>query len=337
MAITINDVAKRAGVSHTTVSWVIHNDSRITQKTKDKVKKAIEELNYHPNYNARSLVKGKTDVIAVVTSFFSTYFELSVLRGIENAIGKCEKTYNLNLFSSSDRIDETLNEILYGRRADAVILLSDSPSQKIISSYIENKIPLILVENYHDELISVKSNNIAGTKEAIDYLFSIGKKKIGIIVEELNDKDIPGLSQVERMMGFEESHKEHGTQVDKELIFSLKLFRMEVGREVAQKIVNENIDVDAIFCAAGDKVALGLIDELKKLGKSIPEDCAVIGFDDIDVAELVSPSLSTVRQDLYGLGETAYNLAVKAISGENIAKRHIQFDTQLIKRESTIV
>ncbi len=335
MAVTINDVAKQAGVSHTTVSWVIHNDPRITQKTTDKVKKAIKELNYHPNYNARSLVKGKTDAIAVVTNFFSTYFELSVLRGIEEAMANCEKTYNLNLYSTFNREDEVLNEILYGRRADAVILLSESPSQDIITAFNEQNIPLILVENYNDELISVKSNSIKGGKDAADYLFSIGKTKIGIIVEALNDDDvIPGLSQVERMMGFEQSYKEHGYELNPDHIFELKHFRMKTGREFANKIVNENIDVEAIFCAAGDKVALGLIDEFKKLGKSIPEDYAVIGFDDIDIADLVSPSLTTIRQDLHGLGETSYNLAIKAVAKEEIENRHIQFDTTLIKRGS---
>ncbi len=143
MAVTINDVAKKAGVSHTTVSWVIHNDPRITQKTKDKVNKAIEELNYHPNYSARSLVKGKTDVIAVLTNFFSTYFELSVLKGIETAMDECDKSYNLNLYSTFDREEEVLNEILYGKRADAVILLSETPPQKIVKAYNDRNVPLI--------------------------------------------------------------------------------------------------------------------------------------------------------------------------------------------------
>lgn len=334
MAVTINDVARKAGVSHTTVSWVIHNDPRITQKTKDKVNIAIEELNYHPNYNARCLVKGKTDAIAVVASFFSTYFELSVLRGIEIAMGECKKTFNLNLYSTSNREDEVLNEILYGRRADAVILLSESPSQKIINDYNSKNIPLILVENYHDELITVKSNSVKGGIDAADYMFSLGKSKLGIIVEELNGDDIPGLSQVERMIGFEKSFSKHGFEINKDIIFEIKHFRMETGRELARKIVKENIDVEGIFCAAGDKIALGLIDEFKKLGKKIPEDYAVVGFDDIDIAELVSPPLTTIRQDLHGLGETSYNLAVKAIEKENIEERHIEFDTTLIIRGS---
>ena len=334
MAVTINDVAKRAGVSHTTVSWVIHNDPRITQKTKDKVHKAIKELNYHPNYSARSLVKGKTDAIAVVTNFFSTYFELSVLRGIETAMGESDKPYNLNLYSTWNREDEVLNEILYGRRADAVILLSETPSQKIVEGYKEKNVPLILVENYHDELLSVKSNNINGSEEAVDYLLDKGLKRVGIIVEALHGDFIPGLSQVERMMGYEKSLKKRGLEINPDLVFELKKFRMDNGRELARKIVNENIDVDGLFCAAGDKVALGFIDEIKKLGKSIPEDYSVIGFDDIDIAELVSPPLTTVRQNLHGLGESSYNMAVKAISKLDIDERHIQFETSLIKRGS---
>lgn len=334
MAVTINDVAKRAGVSHTTVSWVIHNDPRITQKTKDKVNKAIEELNYHPNYSARSLVKGKTDVIAVLTNFFSTYFELSVLRGIETAMGECEKPYNLNLYSTWNREEEVLKEILYGKRADAVILLSETPSQKIVEAYNDRNVPLILVENYHDELLSVKSNNIQGAKDATNFLLNKGRSKVGIIVEALNGEFIPGLSQVERMMGFEQAFKDRGLEIDKNLIFELEQFRMANGRDLAREIVEKNIDVDGIFCAAGDKVALGLIDELKKLGKKIPEDYSVVGFDDIDVAELVSPPLTTVKQNLHGLGYSSYTMAVKAIHNEEIDEDHIQFETELIKRGS---
>lgn len=334
MAVTINDVAKRAGVSHTTVSWVIHNDPRITQKTKDKVNKAIEELNYHPNYSARSLVKGKTDVIAVLTNFFSTYFELSVLRGIETAMGECKESYNLNLYSTWSREEEVLKEVLYGKRADAVILLSETPSQKIVKAYRDRGVPLILVENYHDELLSVKSNNIQGAKDATDFLFEQGRKKIGIIVESLNSDFIPGLSQVERMMGFEQSFKEKGLEINKSLIFELESFRMDNGRDLARELVNKKIDVDGIFCACGDKVALGLIDELKKLGKKIPDDYSIVGFDDIDVAELVSPPLTTVRQNLHGLGYTSYNMAVKAINKEEIEEEHVQFETSLIKRGS---
>ncbi len=334
MAVTINDVAKRAGVSHTTVSWVIHNDPRITQKTKDKVNKAIDELNYHPNYSARSLVKGKTDAIAVVTNFFSTYFELSVLRGIETAMGECEKPYNLNLYSTWGREEEVLKEILYGRRADAVILLSETPSAKMVQAYQDKNVPLILVENYHDELLSVKSDNIQGAKDATNFLFDQGRKKIGIIVESFTSDFIPGLSQVERFMGFEQVFKERGLEIDKNLVFDLDLFRMENGRKVAKRIVDENIDIDGIFCATGDQVALGLIDEFKKLGKTIPDDYSIIGFDDIDVAELVSPPLTTVKQNLHGMGYSSYNMAVKAIGKEEIEERHIQFSTDLIKRGS---
>lgn len=334
MAVTINDVAKRAGVSHTTVSWVIHNDPRITQKTKDKVNKAIEELNYHPNYNARSLVKGKTDAIAVVASFFSTSFEFSILRGVEDALADCDKVYNVNLYSSSYRVDEVLNEILYGKRADAVILLSDTPSNKVITEYNRLGIPLILVENYHDDLITVKSNSNHGSTIATDFLLEKGRKKLGIVVEELHGDHIPGLSQVERLMGFKKVLESNDVPYFEDNTFYIKQFRMEAGRDIAKQIIGNRMDIDGIFCAAGDKVALGLIDEFKKAGLRVPEDIAVIGFDDIDVADLVSPSLTTIRQDLYGIGNTAYKLAVRAINDEEIHERHIEFNTDLIIRDS---
>lgn len=334
MAVTINDVAKRAGVSHTTVSWVIHNDPRITQKTKDKVNRAIEELNYHPNYNARSLVKGKTDAIAVVASFFSTSFEFSILRGVEDALADCDKAYNVNLYSSSYRVDEVLNEILYGKRADAVILLSETPSNRVISEYNRLGVPLILVENYHDDLITVKSNSNHGSTLATDFLVERGRTKLGIIVEELHGDHIPGLSQVERLMGFKKVLESNGVPYIEDNTFYIKQFRMEAGRDIAKKIITNRMDIDGIFCAAGDKVALGLIDELKKAGVNVPEDISVIGFDDIDVADLVSPSLTTIRQDLYGIGNTAYKLAVRAINGEEIDQRHIEYNTDLIIRGS---
>lgn len=334
MSVTINDVAKKAGVSHTTVSWVIHNDPRITQKTKDKVNIAIEELNYHPNYNARSLVKGKTDAIAVVAGFFSSYFELSVLRGIESAMSASSENFNLNLYTAFQKENDVLTEILYGHRADAVILLCDSPSQRLINAYKEKNIPLLLIENYHDELLSVKSNNIKGAEVATDYLLDSGYKKIGIVVEELNGEHIPGLSQVERMLGFENSFKKKGLDLNKNLIFEMNTFNIDTGKKLAQNIVDNDIDIDAIFCAAGDIIALGIIDQFKKLGKEIPKDYAIVGFDDIDISSLVSPSLTTIKQNLNGLGDTAYNMAVKAVTKRDILNKHEVLDVSLVKRES---
>jgi len=282
------------------------------------------------------LVKGKTDVIAVVTNFFSTYFELSVLRGIELAMGECEKHYNLNMFSTwsrtDSREDEVLLEILYGKRADAVILLSETPSPKTVKAFQDKNVPLILVENYHDELLCVKSDNIQGAKDAINYLINTGKKRIGIIVEAQNRDFIPGLSQVERLLGYKSVLKERGIEYDPNLVFEIEEFRMSNGRYLAHKIVEENLDVDAVFCAVGDKIALGLIDELKQLGKRVPEDYAVVGFDDIDIANLVSPALTTVKQDLHELGSLSYKMAVQAINNEEISEKHVQLSTKLIKR-----
>ncbi|HDT14976.1 MAG TPA: LacI family transcriptional regulator, partial [Firmicutes bacterium] len=125
MAATIKDVAKLAGVSHTTVSMVIHKDKRITSITREKVEKAIKELNYHPNYMARSLVRGKSNAIAVVATYFSSMFEVNFLKGLESE--GSDSPYNINQYSTRGRTEskqEILQSLLYGKMADAVIILS---------------------------------------------------------------------------------------------------------------------------------------------------------------------------------------------------------------------
>lgn len=332
MAVTINDVAKRAGVSHTTVSWVIHDDPRITQKTREKVLKAIEELDYHPNYSARSLVKGKTDTIAVVANFFSTYFELSILKGIEQGLDESSARYNINLFSARDKNDETLKEILYGKRADAVIMLSENPSESVLNAYRKQNTPIVLVETFVPDEFTIKTDNIHGARLAMEYLIKSGKKRIGIIVEEQHYG--PGHSQIERFTGYKKVLEENNIPFDKDLVFELEHFHIENGKMIARDIAEKKLDVDAIFCAAGDKVAMGFLVGARESGLKVPEDIAIVGFDDIDVASLVTPPLSTVKQNLDEIGRVAYKMAVEAIEGREVPDPHIEFQPELIVRGS---
>ena len=145
MSVTIHDVAKRAGVSHTTVSWVIHDSPNISQATKEKVLKAIEELDYHPNYSARGLVNGTTGIVAVVANFFSSYFEMEILKGIEQGLRTDKSNYSINLFSTQSHHEETLSQLVLEKRADAVILLSISPSLQICELYKKHNVPLSVI------------------------------------------------------------------------------------------------------------------------------------------------------------------------------------------------
>jgi len=327
MAVTINDVAKLAGVSHTTVSWVIHDDPRITDKTKAKVMKAVKELDYHPNYMARSLVKGKSNIIAVVAPSFSSTFELDILKGIEDGMDETRTQYNLNMYSTRDEETKTLEQILYGRRADAVILLTIKPEDSIVNEYNRNGIPLILIEEETPNTHVVRTNNIKGAYIAVKSLIEdSGRKKIAIVIEDQE----PGLSQVDRMEGYRQALKEHNIPFSEDLVFGINKFRFEEGQEVFPKLIENG--ADAVFCASGDMIAMGILLEARNRNVKVPETLAVIGFDDSQMCRLVYPALTTVRQPLARMARKAWDIATSPINTETF--ENVIFEPELIIRDS---
>ena len=327
MAVTINDVAKLAGVSHTTVSWVIHDDPRITDKTKAKVMKAIKELDYHPNYMARSLVKGKTNTIAVVAPFFSSTFELDILRGIEDGMDDSSTQYNINMYSTRGDDTRTLQQILFGRRADAVILLTIRPEDSVIDDYNKNKIPLILIEEEAPNTHVVRTNNVKGAYSAVSSLIKDnGKKRIAIAVEE----NEPGLSQVDRMTGYKQALNENNISFSQDLVIGISKFRFEEGQDIFSQILEAN--ADAVFCASGDMIAMGILLEARNQKIAVPEQLAVVGFDDSQMCQLVYPSLTTVRQPLALMGKKAWDIAISAQKQEDF--EYVVFEPEYIIRNS---
>jgi len=331
MGITINDVAKKAGVSHTTVSWVIHDDPRITAETKKKVMAVIHELDYHPNYMARSLVKGKTDTIAVLASFFSSPFEMEVLRGMEKVLDRRLLKYRLNLYTTRDRERDVLMEILNGKRADAVILLNRKPDEKVIKLYDRAGVPLVLLDEAAPGVISVRLDNEKGAYMAARHLIDRGYGHIGLILQRRPER--LDFCQERRMKGFARAMEESGLPFDSSRILETGDFTVEEGEAVLRRILEEKRNFDALFCAAGDMVAMGVISECRKQGLSLPGDLAIVGFDDIQASSLISPSLTTVRQPLLEMGGCLLKEAVDQLEGKG-AGEDLIFDPRLIVRES---
>lgn len=327
MAVTINDVAKLAGVSHTTVSWVIHDDPRITDKTKAKVMKALKELDYHPNYMARSLVKGKTNIIAVVAPFFSSTFEMDILRGIEDGMDSSSSQYSINMYSTRGHDTETLEKILFCKQADAVILLSIKPEKKTVEAYKKSGIPLILIEEEEENTHVVRTNNIKGAYIAVNSLIrDSGRRKIALVVEKVK----PGLSQVDRKQGYMQALEDNNLNFDANLIFGINRFRFEEGQKLFPGIIESQ--ADAVFCASGDMVAMGILLEARIRNIKVPEDLAVVGFDDSQMCKLVYPTLTTVRQPLALMGKKAWEIATSSKKGDDF--EHIIFEPEYIIRDS---
>lgn len=334
MGVTIKDVAKKAGVSHTTVSMVLHEDPRITEETREKVLKAVKEIDYHPNMFARSLIRGKTNIIAIVTShfYFSSFFEITVLSGMELSNISFKNKYVINHFSTGgtqETKDELLKKILYGKMADGVILLNMKPSPEVMKDFKDKGLPIVLVDEIAKGAHSVKSDNVKGAYIATEYLLKQGKKEICFLTTRFGD-----LAAEERKEGFKAALKKFGKEFDPANVVHSHNYLFESGVEVAGKILESGKKFDAVFCAAGDVVCMGVLKGLKERGIKVPEQIALIGYDDIYPSMLSEPPLTTVRQPVRDIGKAAFDLAIEAVETNIQEDKIISFEPSLVIRGS---
>ncbi len=332
--VTIKDVALMAGVSHTTVSLALRDSSSITEETKQKVLKAAKQLNYHPNYLARSLVKGKTNVIGIVANFFSSNFEMEILKGIEQSIKASESEYMVNLFSTLEKNDKVLKDICLGRHADGVILLSISPSPEIIKLYNENNVPMIVIDEVADGAIEIIMDNYHGAYMATEHLINSGRRNLGLVLG-YSSKDELGLSQSERKRGFLQAIKDHGLEFNERNIFYIEDYYFEEGQVVFKRMQRCGSEIDGVFCAAGDIVASGIILEAKNERVNIPRDLSIVGYDDIVSSAMIDPPLTSIRQPLFQIGKNGYSRMLRFLDGtEEYKPNKIVYEPQLISRAS---
>ena len=333
--VTIKDVARLAGVSHTTVSLAIRNSSSITEETKQKVLKAAKQLNYHPNYLARSLANGKTNVIGIVANFFSSNFEMEILKGVEQSIRSDESRFMINLFTTLEKNDQVLTDICMGKHADAVILLSISPSPEVIKLYNENHCPLIVIDEIADGAIEITLDNYHGAYMATEHLINAGRRNLAIVLGDGGGNGSLGLSQKERKDGFLQALSDHGIKFNPKNEFFISDYYFEEGQVVFKNMQRYGSGIDGIFCAAGDMVAAGIMLEAKNQQVDIPGDLSIIGYDDSVTSALINPPLSSIRQPLFQIGKNALSRMVRLLEGkEEYKPNRLVYEPQLISRAS---
>ncbi|HVM33462.1 MAG TPA: LacI family DNA-binding transcriptional regulator [bacterium] len=338
--VTIQDIAERAGVTKATVSMVINQDHRITEKTRDKVLKVIKEMHYYPNPSARKLARGKSDVIAFVSARFAAPFIATVMDAFEQrAFQMGRYVHGIHPYSTQHQTEvkeELLQQILYGRTADAVVLVTIRPSEKIVAEYAERKIPLVLLENTLPGSHSIRVDNVRGGFLATEYLLRQGRKRIGLINGITQPP--PGVdlvpSAMERLQGYREALETHGIKFDESRVVSYGDYLFEQGRLGLRVLLEKDPRLDAVFCAAGDIVAMGVLAEAQARGLKVPEDLALVGYDDMLASSLLKPALTTVRQPILQMGVSAFETAIEAIDGKLKEDKNIIIQPELIIRES---
>ena len=333
--VTLHDVANAAGVTHTTVSLALREHSRISQRTRDRVNEVVKQLNYRPNNTARRLAGGKNNTIVVLASFFSSYFELEFLRGIQEGMG-CTG-YNLSQYStmaSSSKKDELFEQIIYENLAEGVIALNLKPSEEALAIYQRRGIPIILIEEEMEGTIVIRTDNHAGAYNATSHLIKRGYKNIALLSGSMTCEEA-GSSPMDRYEGYCEALTEHNMEINYDYIYETEDFGIDDGCRSFDQIQKEHPEIDAVFCSAGDFVAFGIMRCAKQKGIRIPEDIALIGYDDHFAGELTSPALSTMRQPIFDMGNTALKTLVKAMTYSlHDVNPYTLFNSELIIRET---
>jgi LacI family transcriptional regulator len=333
MAVTIKDIAKHVGVTPTTVSMVVRGDTRISTLTREKVQMAIKEMKYRPNYIGRSLVKGKSNIIAVVSGYFSSMFSVEIMRGIESKLIPAE--IKLNQYATRGMIEKTpeiFRELLYGVKPHSVISISLKPDDEVISEFRDEGIQLIMIEEAAAGFPSVKVDNEKGAFVAVDYLIKKGRTKIGIVSGKLTAGAIHGMC-AERMKGYKDALEMHGISYNPERLIEVADFSFEDGIGSVERMSRRSAKFDAVFCAAGDMTAAGVIRQLQENGMKVPEDVAVVGYDDIVISSVIRPSLTTVHQPIFEMGRTAIDIALEYLNNKKTSDS-VVFTPTLVVRES---
>jgi len=324
---TLKDVAERAGVSTSTVSRTITGKVHVDEQTQQRVWAAIKELDYKPNMLAKSLKEGRTNTVALVIPNIRNPIFPAVTRGAEDIARK--NGFTLILCNTDENIDveKEYIEKLTNRWIDGFIFATARDSSRHLLDLKEQGIPLVfMIRSMEGCNNRVVVDNITGAYKATEYLISRGCKNIAFINGPL---DIDLYRQ--RLEGYEGALKTHNIEVDNNIIIN-NVDDQDNGYQAVLSLLNKNLPIDAIF-AASDPKAVSAIKAIKHKGLSVPDDISVIGFDDLDIASIVEPGLTTIAQPAYELGASAMDMLIKIIKKRRNV-RPVVFDTELVVRQS---
>lgn len=330
---TIKDIAEQSGVSLSTVSLVLNDNPRISQATRDRVLQTIERLGYQPNRMARALAWRHTRTLGVVVpqlrhAFADVYFG-EIVSGICDRAAKLGYKIMLEV-ARNDFIENREYMQLYEQKfVDGLLFVGANARHRFVADFVGGERPFLMVNNYSKEfdLNYVVSNYRYGAWQAGMHLIRLGHRRVGFIAG--------GMGEIQTSQDIFESFKEvldeHQIEFSPKMIAD-GLLTEEGGMKAAEELLRNDSQITGIF-ALNDKMALGAIKKLNELGLRVPQDIAVIGFDDIPQASYSIPSLTTVHQPLYEIGKLACEKLVELIHG-NVSRVQEVIPIYLVVRDS---
>ena len=329
MQVDIKFIARKAGVSPATVSRVLNGTKPVSKALQARVLEEVERYGYRPNSLARGLIQGKSSLIGVIVPNVSDLFHAKVISGIE--AGANEHGYNVilsNIYTDMERQKRAF-AILRERRVDGIILLHENTPRQMEEILPLVEVPLVLasVNVPGSCLPTVGIDDERAAYDTVSYLIRLGHRRIGgIFVSDsytLNDL---------RRRGYLRAMAEHGLPVEERYMVTAAC-TMEEGEAAAEQLFRETPPPTALFCVA-DELALGAANYLLDRGYRLPEDVSITGFDDINLASVLRPKLTTIHQPMEEIGRRAAGMLLSLMKGTPLEQTHVVLPHRLIVRES---
>ncbi|NWJ48986.1 MAG: LacI family DNA-binding transcriptional regulator [Chloroflexi bacterium] len=330
MAVTIREVADRAGVSTMTVSRVLNDSNRVQPETRQKVERAIAELGYVPNGLARGLSSQKTGVVALIVPDVANPFFTKLVRGAENvAWHNGFRAILCNTENDLNREKAYLQDMTAQRVEGLIIAPTSDQTRQHLKALEQHNIPVVMVDRSVEglEYDLVEGDNQTGARRLVEHLISLGHRNIAFINGPLNIS-----TSRDRLKGYRQALEAAQLSYKSELVIQTKVDQ-NGGYQAAKKILKLKERPDAIF-AVNNLVAVGVVQAAEEIGLAIPKNLALVCFDDIEYASIICPFLTVMAQPAESFGTIALQLLLDRISGRAIEQRHVTLAAELIIRES---
>lgn len=331
MALTLEDIARISGVSRSTVSRVVNGDDNVKEETRQRVLDIIHEHNFQPNLLARSLAAGKTRVLGLVipagvaTIFTDPYFP-QIIQSVSMACNT--QNYSVMLWLAEPEYERRmLREILHNGLLDGVIVSSMVMNDPIVKSLYESKMPFVLIGRHPtlNDVNYLDVDNIKGAREATEHLLKLGYGRVATITGPLNM-----IAGHDRYQGYQEGLERYNIPLRPELVAEGDF--TETGGYMAMTQLLST-KPDAVFVAS-DMMAVGALRALRGANLRVPQDVAIVGYDDMPQASKTEPPLTTVRQPIQKMGRLAVDALIEILRHPKNEPEHLLIDTELIVRRS---
>ena len=305
MGVTIYDLARVAGVGIGTVSRCLNNQPHVAPRTRTKVLSAAKRLNYQPHAQAQRLASRRTNTISVIIPSFTNYFFVQILQGVQDLAAEVGMDLILYGVNHPSQVEQYLRRSLHRGHVDGVLFFSMKLPESYVARFEQMHLPLVLVDASHPAFDSIRVKNLEGGLAATRHLLRLGHRSIALINASLETQPAQ-----DRMEGYRRALIEAGIpfREDQVIVSSIGKqdgFNREAGRVSMRLLLDRNSGPDAVTAVfvASDVQAIGALEAARELGTRIPEDIAIVSFDDIELAQYAE--LTTMRQPMYEMGRLA--------------------------------